>query len=88
MPQRYGGTRLRNLTIQCARVSKNMFYRKAETLIGLRTAAELPSLNRYATRYFVAGFSAAFLLPGAPFSVPEAFGTIGRPKKSTATCSQ
>lgn len=61
--------------------------RKAETLIGLRTAAELPSLNRYATRYFVRGLSTAILLPGAPFAVPEAFGTIGRPKKSTATCS-
>ena len=54
-------------------------YRNADTLTGLRTAAEFPSLNLYATRYGLT-FGPLF----APFAGCS-LGTIGRPKKSTAT---
>ena len=59
-------------------------YRNADTLTGLRTAAEFPSLNLYATRYGTI-FGPLFTLP--PLSV-FSLGTIGLPKKSTATWMQ
>ena len=52
-------------------------YKNADTLTGFLTAAEFPSLNLYATRY---GF--AF---GPLFAPPPSLGTMGLPKKSTAT---
>lgn len=56
-------------------------YKKAASLTGFLTAAELPSLKRYETLCFLTG---AFLLAGFALSF---LGRMGRPKKSTAIWS-
>ena len=62
------------------RHTRNYNYSHAETLTGFLTAAELPSLNLYATRYG--------LTLGPPAALSGlSFTTMGRPKKSTAACA-